>query len=290
MELEAFESAIIASLRAALPLICAAMGGLLSERSGVVNISLEGKLIVGAFAGACIAALTNSAWVGFLGGAGAGALLSLLYAVFVIHFKANQIVAGTAINLLAMGFVPFLSKIFYSDTARTPQLPLEARFEFFPYLFVALIVILIKVWMKYSVSGLWVLFAGEKPAALESSGVSVVKVRYFSLLFCGLLAGAGGATLSLFLSSSYTRNMTAGRGFMALAALILGKWRPIPTALACLFFAFADVLQGKLQGVVLFGERPLPVQFVQMLPYVVTLIVLTGFVGRAKPPAALGSS
>jgi len=151
-----------------------------------------------------------------------------------------------------------------------------------------LAVVLVVAWLKYARSGLWVAFAGEHPEALGAAGVSVRAVRWASVLASGFLAGLGGASLSVFLSSSYSRNMTAGRGFIALAALILGKWRPLPAALACILFGLTDAAQIRLQGIEIPGVGAVPVQFIQILPYVVTLVVLAGFVGAARAPKALG--
>jgi simple sugar transport system permease protein len=204
--------------------------------------------------------------------------------LFVIRLRADQIVAGTAINMLAMGLTPFLCKILYDVTGSTPAIPIGERFQSAPLYLGWVLVAACYLWMKYTPAGLWVSFAGEHPAALDAAGVRVNRVRWFAVLVSGALAGMGGATLSIFLSSSFSRNMTAGRGFMALAALIFGKWKPIPTALACLLFGFSDAVQIRLQGV-----GSIPVQFIQILPYLVTILVLAGFVGRSRPPKALGS-
>jgi simple sugar transport system permease protein len=146
------------------------------------------------------------------------------------------------------------------------------------------------LWMKYTRGGLWVSFAGEHPEALDAAGIRVNRVRWAAVLVSGALAGMGGASLSVFLASSFSRNMTAGRGFMALAALIFGKWKPVPTAIACLLFGFAEAVQIRLQGVSLWGGKPIPVQFIQILPYLVTILVLAGFVGRSRAPKALGTA
>ncbi|MDB6020808.1 MAG: rbsC, partial [Pedosphaera sp.] len=145
------------------------------------------------------------------------------------------------------------------------------------------------LWMKHTPAGLWVSFAGEHPDALNAAGIRVNRVRWLAVLTSGALAGMGGASLSVYLSSSFSRDMTAGRGFMALAALIFGKWKPIPTALACLLFGFAEASQIRLQGVILWGKEPIPVQFIQILPYIVTILVLAGFVGHSRAPKALGT-
>jgi simple sugar transport system permease protein len=220
----------------------------------------------------------------------AGVALAAVYALFVIRLRADQIVAGTAINMLAMGLTPFLCKILYDVTGSTPAIPIGERFQSAPlYLSWALVVVCF-LWMKYTPTGLWVSFAGEHPEALDAAGVRVNRVRWMAVLVSGALAGMGGASLSIFLSSSFSRDMTAGRGFMALAALIFGKWKPLPTALACLLFGFADAVQIRLQGVAVWGDKPIPVQFIQILPYLVTILVLAGFVGRSRSPKALGTS
>ncbi len=279
---------LFSTIRVSTPLLLAALGGVVSERSGVINIALEGMMLVGAFAAASVALVSGSAWAGAAAGAAAGSLLAAVYALFVIRFRANQIVAGTAINLLALGLTPFLSKIFFGSTGATPAVPIDARFQFEPILWAAFLTVAVWGWLRWSPSGLWVRFAGEKPEALDAAGVRVNRVRWAAVLVSGALAGLGGASLSIFLASAFSRNMTAGRGFMALAAMIFGKWKPVPTAVACLLFAFADAMQIQLQGVVLWGTEPVPVQFIQILPYVITILVLAGVVGQSRAPRALG--
>jgi simple sugar transport system permease protein len=220
---------------------------------------------------------------------GAGILLAGVYGLFVIRLRANQIIAGMAINMLALGVTPFLCKILYDVTGSTPQIPLTERFESAPLYLSWVLVGLCWFVMKYTRAGLWVNFAGEHPEALDAAGIRVNRVRWMAVLAGGALAGMGGASLSVFLSSSFSRDMTAGRGFMALAALIFGKWRPVPAALACLLFGFAEAVEIRLQGVVIWGSNPIPVQFIQILPYVVTILVLAGFVGRSRAPKALGT-
>lgn len=278
------------TLRVATPLLFAVLGGLVSERSGVINIALEGLMLVGAFAAAAIAFTTQSPWMGALGGMGAGLALAAIYGLFVIRLRSDQIVAGTAINMLAAGVTPFLCKILFDSSGATPSLRLEARFSVAPMWLAWVFVAGVAFWLSRTPSGLWVRFAGENPAALDSAGVRVNRVRWSAVLLSGALAGLGGASLSIFLASSFSRNMTAGRGFMALAALIFGKWRPLPAAAACLLFGFADAMQIRLQGVKLWGaEEPVPVQFIQILPYLVTVLVLAGVVGRSRAPKALGT-
>ncbi|MEI6391676.1 MAG: ABC transporter permease [Verrucomicrobiota bacterium] len=278
------------TLRVSTPLIFAALGGMFSERSGVINIALEGMMLIGAFGAAVGTLVTHSPWLGSAWGMGAGVLLAAVYGVFVIQFRANQIVAGTAINMLAMGLTPFLCKIRYDVTGQTPAIPIDERFQSAPLYLSWGLVVICWLWMKYTRGGLWISFAGENPEALEAAGIRVNRVRWAAVLVSGALAGMGGASLSVFLSSAFSRNMTAGRGFMALAALIFGKWRPLPTAIACLLFGFAEAVQIRLQGVALWGKEPIPVQFIQILPFLVTILVLAGFVGRSRAPKALGKA
>lgn len=282
-------SILLSTFRVSVPLVFTASGGILSERSGVINIALEGLMLIGAFTAASVAFFTHSPWLGALAGMAAGILLASIYALFVIQFRADQIVAGTAINLLAFGVTPLLAKVFFDSTGATPSLELHDRFGNEPLYLALFMVLAVAAWFKYSRLGLWLGFAGEHPEALSTAGIRVRRVRWFGVLASGALAGLGGVTLSIYLSSSFSRGMTAGRGFMALAALIFGKWKPIPTLFACLFFGLTDALQIRLQGVPIFGESPIPVQFIQILPYVFTVLVLAGFMGKSRPPKALGA-
>jgi general nucleoside transport system permease protein len=280
---------LASTLRVSTPLIFAALGGLCSERSGVINIALEGLMLIGAFGAAVGTLACHSPWFGSAFGVGSGILLAGVYGLFVIRLRANQIIAGMAINMLALGVTPFLCKILYDVTGSTPQIPLAERFESAPLYLSWVLVGLCWFVMKYTRAGLWVNFAGEHPEALDAAGIRVNRVRWMAVLAGGALAGMGGASLSIFLSSSFSRDMTAGRGFMALAALIFGKWKPLPTAMACLLFGFAEAAQIRLQGVAIWGSKPIPVQFIQILPYLVTILVLAGFVGRSRAPKASGT-
>jgi general nucleoside transport system permease protein len=280
---------VASTLRVSTPLIFAALGGMFSERAGVINIALEGLMLIGSFAAAVGTLITHSPWLGSTCGMAAGVLLAALYGLFVIRLRANQIVAGTAINMLTLGLTPFFCKILYDVTGSTPAIPIGERFHSAPLYLSWLLVAICVLWVKYTPTGLWVSFAGEHPEALDAAGIRVNRVRWLAVLVSGALAGMGGASLSIFLSSSFSRDMTAGRGFMALAALIFGKWKPLPTASACLLFGFADAVQIRLQGVPIWGEHPIPVQFIQILPYLVTILVLAGFVGRSRPPKAIGT-
>ncbi len=274
-------------VRLAIPLLYAALGGLFSERAGVINIALEGFMLVGASSAAILTLATGDPLLGFFGAGLSGGIFALLFALVVIHGRADQVVAGTALNFLAMGLNPLLLKSLYDSTGSTPSLPIEQRFEIFPLYF--LIVLALGAWfvMRKTTIGLRLSFAGEQPEALQAAGFSVRKIRYGAVVAAGVLAAWGGASLSIFLASAYSRNMTAGRGFMALAALILGKWHPPYVILACLFFGLMEALQIRLQGSALLGFA-VPAQLVQMLPYLATILVMAGFLGRSRPPQYLG--
>lgn len=275
---------LMSALRLATPMAYASLGGALSERSGVVALGLEGFMLIGAFAAAAIAYYTGSPWLAWCAAFLAGGAFAAIYAWFVVYWRADQIVAGMAMNLLAFGSIPFLLKILFDSTGSSPSLPIEARFQWFPILFLPLLLAFVMYLFYKTPIGLRISVAGEHPHALESAGVRVLPLRFWSVVASGALAGLGGACLSLFLSSAFTRNMSSGRGFMALAALIFGKWHPLPAVLACLFFGLADAIQIRLQGI----DLGIPAQWIQALPYIVTIIVLAGFVGRARAPKMIG--
>ena len=247
-------------------------------------------MLVGAFCAAVGTLVTHSPWLGSAVGVGAGVALAAGYGLLVIRLRANQIVAGTAINLLALGITPFLCKVLYDVTGSTPNIPIQDRFSSAPLYLCWVAVGLCWFVMTYTRAGLWFGAAGERPEALDAAGLRVNRVRWLAVLLSGALAGLGGASLSVFLSSSFSRNMNGGRGFMALSSLIFGKWKTLPAALAALLFGATEALQIHLQGVILWGSKPVPVQFIQILPYAITMLVLAGFVGRSRPPKALGVS
>lgn len=284
-----FFDLFVSLLRFASPLILVAMGGLLSERSGIVNIALEGLILFGAYTAAAVTFVYGDPWTGLAIAGIMGLFVGLFYAWLTVGLRSDQIVAGTAINMLAWGGIPFVSKIMFDSTSSTPPLQLDQRLpEWTPMVLAAVSVLLISAVVRKTSFGLWLTFAGEKPAALAAVGVKVKRVRYIAVALAGLFAGLGGGVLSIALSSSYTNGMSAGRGFMALAALILGKWRTWPAAAACLLFGFCEVLQLKLQGMTLPVMGEVPVQLVQIIPYGLTLLLLAGFIGESKAPAALG--
>lgn len=282
-------SLISSSIRLATPLILAALGGLFSERSGVINIALEGMMLAGAFTAAAVTYSTGSPWAGLVAAVGAGAGIALVHAVACIRYKADQVVVGTAINILMIGLPGFLSGAFFLSSGSTPQLPISQLVPRTPIVLAFALVPLTWYALYRTPFGLRLRAVGENPEAADAAGINVGRIRYIGVLLSGALAAIGGAYLSIGQSSLFTRNMTSGRGFIALAALIFGKWRPVQTLLACLFFGFTEALTIQMQGVVkLSSGEDIPVQFIQMVPYVLTIIVLAGFIGHAQPPRALG--
>ncbi|HVF57159.1 MAG TPA: ABC transporter permease [Pyrinomonadaceae bacterium] len=283
-------SLIFSTIRLATPLLLAALGGLYSERAGVINIALEGLMLAGAFTAAAITYYSGSPWVGLLAGIGAGVGIAAIHAVASIRYKADQVVSGTAINILMIGVPALLSGAFFLSSGSTPQIPRENLIPNVPMVlgFVVLVPLTYYV-LYYTPFGLRLRAVGENPEAADAAGVSVNRMRYTAVLISGALAAIGGAYLSIGQSSLFTRNMTSGRGFIALAALIFGKWRPVQTMLACLLFGFTEAVAIQLQGVKMpsSGEE-IPNQFIQIIPYVLTIIVLAGFIGHSRAPRALG--
>ena len=275
------------AIRLATPLILAALGGMFSERSGVINIALEGLMLAGAFTAASITYYAGSPWVGLLAAILAGASIALIHALACIRFKADQVVSGTAINILLTGVPALLSGAFFLSSGSTPQIPKEHLIPYTPIVIAAALVPLTWYVLNRTPFGLRLRAVGENPEAADAAGVSVRAMRYTAVLISGALAGIGGAYLSIGQSSLFTRNMTSGRGFIALAALIFGKWRPVQTMLACLLFGFTEAVAIQLQGV-RFGGEEIPNQFIQIIPYVLTIVVLAGFIGQSRAPRALG--
>jgi general nucleoside transport system permease protein len=289
-----------AMLRFATPLIFASIGGLFSERAGVVNIGLEGMMLMGAFFAIWAADKTDSWWLGLGAGVASGGLLALIHAFFSIHLRADQIVGGTAINFLALGVTGYLFIDIYgqegtpTDTPSIPDVHLDfiKDVPFFGDIFgqlnlmiwgaLALVVVSWIVVFKTPI-GLRLRAVGEHPRAADTVGISVYAVRYAAVVTSGLLAAAGGAYLSIGFVNSFNENMTAGRGFIALAALIFGNWRPFGAAAACFLFGFSSALAQRLPE---YSESA-AVLF-QALPYILTLIAVAGVIGRSIPPAAIG--
>ena len=362
-------SLLFSTIRLATPLVLAALGGLYSERSGVINIALEGLMLAGAFTAASVTYYAHSPWVGLAAAIAAGAAVALVIAFACIRCKADQVVTGTGINILFIGLPAVLSGALFLSSGSTPQIPKENLLPtlnrllpaFLPQWriltdvsvisLLALVVVLVTSYVLYRTPfGLRLRAVGENPEAADAAGVGVNRIRYVGVILSGALAALGGAYLSIGQSSLFTRNMAAGRGFIALAALIFGKWRPVQTLLACLLFGFADAVTIQLQGVPvsivgliqvgigialllliwlivhqlklagrnrlveflasvaaaliiwrisLFAARgyfarlaippvEIPVQFIQMIPYLVTIVMLAGFIGQSRAPRALG--
>jgi simple sugar transport system permease protein len=286
---------LFSTIRTATPLIFAALGGLFSERAGVINIALEGLMLAGAFTAAVVTYELQNPYIGFLSGLIAGAALALVYAIAVIKFEADQVVTGFAVSLLMIGLPAVISAAIYDSAGSTEQIgkefllpDIDNRLNVASILAFALVPVVWYVIYK-TPFGLRLRAAGENPAAADAAGVNVIRLRYIAVILSGVLAAAGGAYLSIGQSSLFTKAMTAGRGYIALAALILAKWKPVPVLFACLFFGFTEALSIQMQGVVkLPSGEDIPVQFIQMIPYVLTIIVLAGFIGLSRAPKALG--
>jgi ABC-type uncharacterized transport system permease subunit len=282
------------TLRIAIPYLFAAAGGTLSERAGLIALTLEGYMLGGAFCAAVASYSTGSPWLGVVAAVGGGGALALLYAVCTIRFRADQVVVGIAINLLAIGLTRFFLRLLFDSSSNSPRVPgfqVQGSGTGFgalvqnPLVWLGVLGVALVAWVLYRTPfGLRVRAVGEHPAAAASVGVPVARVRYLAVALSGMLAGLGGAYLSLD-QHQFTDGMTAGRGFIALAAIIFGRWDPRRAGLACLLFAAAETLQIQLQG-----SQALPSQFVEMIPYVLTIVALAGVVGRAVPPAALGKT
>lgn len=303
------------TLRIATPLILTALAGLVAERAGIVDIGLEGKILASAFAAGATAAVTGSPWLGLLAGILSSVILALLHAYVAIAQRGNQIVSGMAINIAVAGAAPTLANFWFRKGGQTPLLGDEGRFSAITLPFAddlaevpligplysdiisghnlityfTVLIIPAVGWMLYKTRfGLRLRAVGENPEAVDTAGISVSALRYQAMIISGALCGFAGTVLSTGLGAGFIRDMSAGKGYLALAAMIFGKWKPVPTLLACLLFGFVDALQGRLQGIELPLIGEIPVQFTIMLPYVLTVIILAGFVGRIQAPRASG--
>ena len=304
------------TLRLATPLILCAMAGLVSERSGIIDIGLEGKLLAGAFAAAATASLTGSVWLGLLAAILLSVAFGLIHGFACITHRGEQIISGVAVNILAAGLTIVVGIALFQQGGQTPPLGPDARFRpitlpgaetlsGIPVLgplyaelisghnllvYVALMAVAVVWWMLYRTTfGLRLRAVGESPAAVDTAGISVTWLRYRAVIVAGILCGIAGAYLSTAHGAGFVREMSAGKGFIALAAMIFGNWRPGLALLACLLFGFLDTVGPRLQGVEipLIGEAP--VGLIPVLPYIFTVILLAGFFGRATPPRALGT-
>jgi len=292
---------IIATLQVTTPIALAAIGASFCERSGVVNIAMEGLLLMGAFAAAATSAYVGNPWVGVLVAILAGMLLSAIFAVLCIRYESNQIVVGVAINLFSLGFTTTMLRVIWKQTGAGDPVPkikdLSIPFlkdlpviGFFgrlnPLIIISLVVVpLAYILMFQTPLGLQIRAAGEHPRALDTAGVDVYRIRFIGVILSGALCGLGGAYLSIGHLNRFTKNMTTGKGFIALAANIFGKWNPVGVFGASLFFGFTTIIGLRFQQ---FTEIAGASYFIQMIPYVLTIAVLAGAVRRAIPPAAIG--
>jgi general nucleoside transport system permease protein len=280
------------TLMYATPLIFTALGGVMSEKSGVINIGLEGIMTLGAFVASAVAITYSNPWLGFFAGGVAGLILAAFHAVASIKFKANQVVSGMAINFLGSGFAIFLSRIFFDGASMTPPLELDNKipllFGQYSTVYIAFFVTFF-IWFIFrsTVLGLRLISVGEHPKAAESQGLNASLYQYIGVLSSGFLAGLGGGSLSIAIVSNFRPTLISGQGFIALAAMIFGKWKPVETMLACLFFGFSQALVVFVGG---FESLNISSALLSTLPYVLTLIILVGFMGKTTAPSALGQS
>ncbi len=314
MDIDTVFQLMSSSLRLATPLLLACLAGLYSERSGIFDIGLEGKMLAAAFTAGAFAAVSGSAWIGLLSGILASTVLALLHGFASITLKGNQLISGVAINFLASGLTALVGQNWFRMGGQTPQLTGDSRFlpihwpgvdaiapipivgPIYEHLisgynilvYVALLCVPLTWWVLFRTRfGLRLRAVGENPGAVDTAGISVVRLRYSAVIIAGVLCGIAGAYLSTGMAAGFVRDMTAGKGFIALAALIFAKWRPWPALGACLLFGFLEAIGIRYQGISV-GAFTVPVQFMQALPYILTVIILAGFVGKAIPPKAGG--
>lgn len=313
-----FETLILildSTVRLSAPLLLACLAGLYSERSGIVDIGLEGKMLGAAFGAASVAFITGNAWAGLGAGIVVAVGLALLHGFASITNRGNQIVSGVAINFLAAGLTALLGQAWFNQGGRTPslsaggrfldiELPFAAALKDVPVIggiyselisghnilvYLAFLAVPATWWVLYRTRfGLRLRAVGENPAAVDTAGISVTFLRYRAVIMCGILCGFAGSYLAIAQSSGFIKDMTAGRGYIALAALIFAKWKPVNALYACLLFGFLDAVAIRLQGQQVPGIGEVPVQVFQALPYILTVILLAGFIGKAIPPKASG--
>ncbi|GGA80032.1 ABC transporter permease [Brucella endophytica] len=303
------------TVRLTVPLLFACLAGLYSERAGIFDIGLEGKMLAGAFAAGTVAYITGSAYTGLLAAILVSVLLGLVHGFASITHRGNQIVSGVAINFIAAGTTVILGQAWFRQGGRTPALPAEARFGalqlpgaealkdvpvigyvYFELLsghslltYLAFLMVPFTWWVLYRTRfGLRLRAVGENPAAVDTAGISVPWLRYRAVICCGILCGLAGSYLAQAQGAGFVKDMTAGKGYIALAALIFAKWRPVNAMFACLLFGFLDALAIRMQGSPLPLIGHVPAQFMQALPYVLTVVLLAGFIGKAIPPRAGG--
>lgn len=302
------------TLRSATPLVLAALAGCLVERSGLIEISLEGKMLLAAFAAGAVAHWSGSPGLAVAAAFGVTVVLALVHGWVVITMRGNQLICGLALNFVVMGLTPVLALAWFQAENTTPRLDDAARLANLiwpgaeaagsslpallyarvisghsPITYLMLVLVPLVIWLMFHTRfGLRLRAAGSNPHALDTAGVSVAATRYLTLLVASGLCALAGAYLSLSGNSGWVQNMTAGKGFLALAAVVFGKWRPGPTVAVCVMFAVADALQVRIQNVALPVVGVIPSDFIQMLPYVLTVLLLAGLMGRAHAPKASG--
>ncbi|MFV2003194.1 MAG: ABC transporter permease [Paracoccaceae bacterium] len=303
------------TIRLSVVLLLATLAGLFSERAGIVDIGLEGKMLIAAFFSAVVAFETGNVWIGVLAGAAASTVLSMIHGIASITYRGNQLISGVAVNFLASGLTVVIGNALYQKGGQTPTLAGNARFLdiTLPFadavrdvailgpiyselisgqkslVYIAFLIVPLSWWILYRTRfGLRLRAVGENPASVDTAGVSVVRMRYQALIITGILCGLAGAYLSTAQAAGFGKEMTAGRGFIALAALIFAKWRPWYALGATLLFGFLEAISNLYPNIDVFGIFTIPVQFTQALPYILTVVILAGFVGKAIPPKAGG--
>lgn len=303
------------SVRLSVVLLLACLAGLFSERSGVVDIGLEGKMLIAAFVSAAVAYETGNAWVGVLGGCAAALFFSMIHGIATILYRGDQIISGVALNFLASGLTVVVGHALYSKGGQTPPLAGNARFTEWklpfadavadvpflgpiysellsghkPLVYIAFLIVPLVWWVLYRTRfGLRLRAVGENPASVDTAGISVIRMRFSALIITGILCGIAGAYLSTAQAAGFGREMTAGRGYIALAALIFSNWRPIHAMGACLLFGLLEAISNLYPNIDVFGLITIPVQFTQALPYILTVVILAGFIGKAIPPKSVG--
>ena len=297
------------SVRLATPLLFACLAGLFSERAGIFDIGLEGKMLAAAFFSAAFAYTSGSVWIGLLAGIGASMALSLIHGLASITFRGNQLISGVAINFLAAGLTVLIAQDWFQQGGRTPSLVGDARFneitlpfadQFGPIygdlisghsilVYLAFLTVPLTWYLLFRTRfGLRLRAVGENPAAVDTAGISVIRLRYTAVLICGILCGLSGAYLATGLQAGFVKDMSSGRGFIALAALIFAKWRPWYALSACLLFGFLQALSLRPDAVDALVRVEVPGQLLDALPYILTVVILAGFVGKAIPPRAGG--
>ena len=316
MDLSTLLQILDSTVRLGTPLLLACLAGLFSERAGIFDIGLEGKMLMAAFFSGAVAAITGSVWLGLTAGVLSSLVLSAIHGAASITFRGNQLISGVAINFLASGLTVLIGQKWFQLGGRTPSLTGDGRFVpiTLPFaetlrevpvlgpiyydlisghsilVYVALAAVPASWWLLYRTRfGLRLRAVGENPAAVDTAGISVVRLRYSAVMICGLLTGLAGAYLATALSAGFVKEMTAGRGYIALAALIFAKWRPVPALGATMLFGLLEAIANRYQNIDL-GGIVLPVQFMQALPYILTVVILAGFIGKATPPRAGGEA